>query len=132
MNYPTFKFSVVSGKGTVASAMCSFCVANHSNQPRHCDGLAAFGGRTPHLEPQQGLKSALGLAQRLIASPSEENVQVRIGRTWELQDHDKKDHDTPDEAPETPPDEPQPTPVDEPPAEPQVPYVVGGRGGRPS
>jgi hypothetical protein len=79
---------------------------------------------------QQGLKSALGLAQRLIASPSEENVQVRIGRTWELQDHDKKNDDTPDEAPETPPDEPQPTPVDEPPAEPKVPYVVGGRGGR--
>jgi hypothetical protein len=108
--------------------MCSFCVANHSNRPRHCDGLTAFGGLSPYLAAQQGLKSAQGLAQRLIASPSEENVQVRFG---ELQDHDKNDDDTPDETPETPPDEPQPTPIDEPPAEPKVPYVVGGRGGRP-
>jgi hypothetical protein len=81
--------------------MCSLCVANHSNEPHHCDGLAAFGGRSPHLAAQQGLKSAQGLAQRLIASPSEENVQVRIGRTWELHDHDKqKDDEIPEEAPE--------------------------------
>jgi hypothetical protein len=40
-------------------------------------------------------------------------------------DKDPRDHETPDEAPETPLDEPQPTPVEDPPTAPtQAPYVV--------
>jgi hypothetical protein len=65
------------------------------------------------------------MAQRLIAQPNGESVQVAPRES----DDDDEERDEPDEAPETPPDEPQPTPIQDPPPEPtKGPYVVVERG----
>jgi hypothetical protein len=70
------------------------------------------------------------MAHGLIASRSDDNVQVgSFGRgdtNHEPDPDDDEDDGDPDDTPETPLDEPQPTPIQDPPPEPiQVPYVVG-------
>jgi hypothetical protein len=93
------------------------------------------GGRAPagiavQIAQYLGNIARKSVAHGLIASRSDDNVQVGscdMGDNDHEPDPDDDEDRDPDETPETPLDEPQPTPVQDPPSEPiQVPYVVRG------